>query len=478
MNRDHGAKSRYTYDYLGRRIRKTATGYAAQRYLYDGWNLIAELDDSGTITRQFVWGLDVSGSAQGAGGVGGLLEIDAGGTSQYYPIYDASHNVIGLYSGTGAIAAAYEYDPFGNKQTGLGTYAAANPFRFSTKYTDPDSGLVYYGMRYYSAKLGRFLNQDPIEEAGGINLYAFCGNDGVNRFDLLGMDGLTFVEGTEVFWGGVAPSITVYPQDDNSSTLWAPGQVDDPTGQYFKEQMNSSQRDQSTMSITNVPFAGQPNVQGNGVTIVLAPGRATLVVSNPKALAAFWAKYVIPNSALSGSRPEIVTEDMLIKTYGPEGTVWGTDPWTGKTVVLYGRNLGMSDATLDIAGLVLDIPILKSTFSLIGGAFGRLFGRAERTAIAAADDVFVLGRQVDTAVAKQWPGHNILDIPNWTLKKNDAFIQGIIDSRGKVYLGSPQTRATLWDAANNRATVFARELDQLRAAGYREVGDYMLPPVH
>jgi hypothetical protein len=107
-----------------------------------------------------------------------------------------------------------------------------------------------------------------------------------------------------------------------------------------------------------------------------------------------------------------------------------------------------------------------------------LFGRAERTAIAAADDVFVLGRQVDTAVAKQWPGHNILDIPNWTLKKNDAFIQGIIDSRGKVYLGSPQTRATLWDAANNRATVFARELDQLRAAGYREVGDYMLPPVH
>jgi hypothetical protein len=43
-------------------------------------------------------------------------------------------------------------------------------------------------MRYYSAKLGRFLNQDPIEEAGGINLYAFCGNDGVNRFDLLGTD--------------------------------------------------------------------------------------------------------------------------------------------------------------------------------------------------------------------------------------------------------------------------------------------------
>jgi hypothetical protein len=42
------------------------------------------------------------------------------------------------------------------------------------------------------APLGRFLNRDPIEEPGGLNLYAFCGNDGVNRFDLLGMDGDTF----------------------------------------------------------------------------------------------------------------------------------------------------------------------------------------------------------------------------------------------------------------------------------------------
>jgi RHS repeat-associated protein len=218
MNRDHGASSHYTYDYLGRRIRRTATGMTTQRYLYDGWNLIAELDDSGTITRQFVWGLDVSGSLQGAGGVGGLLEIDAGGTSQYYPIYDASHNVIGLYSGTGAIAAAYEYDPFGNKQTGLGAYAAANPFRFSTKYTDPDSGLVYYGMRYYSAKLGRFLNQDPIEEAGGINLYAFCGNDGVNRWDMLGNSAMgdSFIETGSPFSGsvdGTYPRLTFTASD-------------------------------------------------------------------------------------------------------------------------------------------------------------------------------------------------------------------------------------------------------------------------
>lgn len=91
-------------------------------------------------------------------------------------------------------------------------------------------------------------------------------------------------------------------------------------------------------------------------------------------------------------------------------------------------------------------------------------------------DIYVLGRQVDTAVAKNWPGYKILDIPDWSIPKNDAWIQGIIDKKATVYLGSPQTQATLWDAFNARDTVFARELGQLRAAGYTQVGDYMIPP--
>ncbi len=57
---------------------------------------------------------------------------------------------------------------------------------FSTKYTDDETGLVYYGYRYYSPELGRWLNRDPIEEEGGLNLYGFVGNDPVNAYDLLG----------------------------------------------------------------------------------------------------------------------------------------------------------------------------------------------------------------------------------------------------------------------------------------------------
>lgn len=179
----------YVYDYLGRRIEKRGTGITKTRFLYDGWNVIAELDGSNTIVRRFAWGLDVSGSLQGAGGIGGLLVIDAG--AQYHPLYDASHNVIGLYNSSGSLQAAYAYDAFGNLQTSAGTYATSNPFRSATKYTDSETGFVYYGMRYYSPMLGRFINRDPIEEGGGLNLYLFCKNDGVNQSDYLGMNAFT-----------------------------------------------------------------------------------------------------------------------------------------------------------------------------------------------------------------------------------------------------------------------------------------------
>ena len=101
---------------------------------------------------------------------------------------------------------------------------------------------------------------------------------------------------------------------------------------------------------------------------------------------------------------------------------------------------------------------------------------APKTVPEGSGDIFVIGRQVDTAVAKEWPGHKRLDIPDWTLAKNDAAIKAVINQKGRVYIGSPQNRATLWDAVNNRETVFARELRQFQEAGYKQVGDYLVPP--
>ena len=62
-----------------------------------------------------------------------------------------------------------------------------NPFTYSTKYEDSESRLLYYGYRFYNALSARWLNRDPIEEAGGLNIYGFVDNDGVNSWDYLGM---------------------------------------------------------------------------------------------------------------------------------------------------------------------------------------------------------------------------------------------------------------------------------------------------
>ena len=157
--------------------------------MYDGWNLIQETTttDSGESTEYYVWGLDLSGSLQGAGGIGGLLmrQMDSG---EFLYLYDANGNVGQLVdASTGSLAAQYEYDPFGNTIVANGSEAGSNPFRFSTKYFDEETGLSYYGYRYYSPELGRWINRDPIKEDGGLNLYGFVGNGPINKFDLLGL---------------------------------------------------------------------------------------------------------------------------------------------------------------------------------------------------------------------------------------------------------------------------------------------------
>jgi RHS repeat-associated protein len=140
--------------------------------------------------RSYVWGLDLSGSSQGAGGVGGLLQVSVLLPSPFtlLPSYDGNGNIMALVdAATGTTAANYEYGPFGEPLRATGPAAALNPFRFSTKYTDSETGLLYYGFRYYSPSIKRLLTRDPIEERGGVNLYVMVRNDSVNEFDPLGL---------------------------------------------------------------------------------------------------------------------------------------------------------------------------------------------------------------------------------------------------------------------------------------------------
>jgi RHS repeat-associated protein len=187
----------FAYDAAGRRIQKKVSTWNGSvyvfasdtRFLYDGWNLLAELNGLNglAVVRSYVWGLDLSGSAQEAGGVGGLLAVNAG-SATYLPVYDGGGNVVSLVDATsGTSVADYEYGPFGEPLRVSGPAAAANPFRFSTKYTDAETGLVYYGYRFLAPSQRRWLNRDRIEEQGGLNLHCMAGNDPVNNADVLGL---------------------------------------------------------------------------------------------------------------------------------------------------------------------------------------------------------------------------------------------------------------------------------------------------
>jgi hypothetical protein len=141
----------FNYDHQGRRISMVRSKYEGgawvwqvnRKFIYDGWNLVGETRNANsvTVTKGYVWGLDLSGTLQGAGGVGGLLNASFGGatTMANYIAYDGNGNVTDLIGGNGVKRAHYEYDPFGNPATETGTLAASNPFRFSTKYCEARS---------------------------------------------------------------------------------------------------------------------------------------------------------------------------------------------------------------------------------------------------------------------------------------------------------------------------------------------------
>ncbi len=142
-----------------------------------------------TLNLSYVWGLDLNGSYQGQGGVGGLCAIVDKTTSKtYIPAMDSQGTIHALIDAAdGSTAAEYDYDPYGRLINATGPFASQNPFRFQSKYLDPETSLYYFGFRYYDPSTCRWLCADPMEEEGGLNLYAFCGNDPVNRVEYLGL---------------------------------------------------------------------------------------------------------------------------------------------------------------------------------------------------------------------------------------------------------------------------------------------------
>lgn len=279
QNPDPWVRIEFAYDWMGRRIMKyyqTSTDDPAThggkygppitwkevknlRYVYDGWMLSMSYKASGSSLedQSFAWGPDLSSGMGGAGGIGGLVaytddEHDAlnPGSSDpdflgpMFPIYDGSGNIVKMirFESLGGSpteifeaseAASYEYGPFGENRSTTGELGSPgtggthqglrNPFRFSTKYTDAETGLLYYGYRYYSPTIGRWINRDPIEEKGGSNLLTFVKNDPTNQLDALGQYSLDF----HYYVVYYLFRLKCYPDSKAKAVAWRSQSVDD-----------------------------------------------------------------------------------------------------------------------------------------------------------------------------------------------------------------------------------------------------------
>ena len=173
------------YDYLGRRYMKKVTqnGTVAshERYLYRGYLQIAALDmlDNRNVLRTLLWDpLEPVATRPLA------LVQDA---SLYCYGVDFNKNVSEVFDREGAVAAIYDYSPYG---TATRTGRLVQPVQWSAEMHDDDLALVYYNYRYYNPRDGRWINRDPIAEQGGWNSYSFVGNNPIDSFDINGQNAM------------------------------------------------------------------------------------------------------------------------------------------------------------------------------------------------------------------------------------------------------------------------------------------------
>jgi RHS repeat-associated protein len=168
----------YTYDALGRRITKTVRDGATTvtQYVYDGADVLLALDEQETIRARYTHGPGIDEPL--------LLELDG---QPYVYHADGLGSISALTDATGAVVQRYAYTAFGTP-TVSGDADSVQPYTFTGREWEAETGLYYYRARYYDPRSGRFLSADPIGFAGGdINLYGYVRNDPVNWLDPEGL---------------------------------------------------------------------------------------------------------------------------------------------------------------------------------------------------------------------------------------------------------------------------------------------------
>ena len=163
----------------------------------DNWQCIADIDEQGNVVASYVWG----------GGIDNLLAVKIG-EATYYALTDVQGTVWGYADSSNSVVARWTYDAWGNvldESVSVPALATIR-YRFQGREWSAATGLVNFRMRWYDPETGRWLSKDPIRLGGGLNQYAFCHNDSINRTDA---DGLKVTNNSQV---------TIYVKPEKSFT--------------------------------------------------------------------------------------------------------------------------------------------------------------------------------------------------------------------------------------------------------------------
>ena len=162
----------YKYDALGRRIQRTNSAGADERYVYDDINVLLDLNPDWSVAATYLNGR----------GVDNHLRQTSATTGVSYFLTDHLGTTSALADTSGALVESLTYDSFGNNSGSTRTR-----YTYTGRERDPDTGSLYYRARFYDPQLGRFLSEDPIGLAGGINGYAYAGNNPIAAIDPFGL---------------------------------------------------------------------------------------------------------------------------------------------------------------------------------------------------------------------------------------------------------------------------------------------------
>jgi RHS repeat-associated protein len=169
ITRPNGQTVSYKYDAMGRRIQRTLSGGGSTNFIYDGQDVIKDINSDGS-TVEYLNGTGIDNKLRQTSNAGTLYFLD-----------DLLGSTRALTDSSGNVVESIDYDSFGNGASSLTRYG------YTGREWDADAGLYYYRARWYDPQMGRFISEDPIGLEGGINLYAYVQNNPLSFRDPTGL---------------------------------------------------------------------------------------------------------------------------------------------------------------------------------------------------------------------------------------------------------------------------------------------------